>query len=279
MSYESRRGEPNAIPPHKASAALRQFCLWFVWLAWGLALVLWTRSGPIDRLHYPNISGFVAVLLLTGCLLVLLILRIGHKKMRLMKKKALASKADSMKEANNMPIAAATQISAAEVRGVVRDAGVTAVRKDVFIAHGSRLSGLMEAEGSIVIEGNIEGNLRATHEVRVNRDGGVKGDIHASHIIINGLVMGRCYAGAITLLEEGRIEGDVFADELAIERGGVFIGQSSPPLTEQAKKGQPLDALKQGAYLDDKTLEGAAKKKAKEAQSDIIKDNSQTELA
>ncbi|ELN2578886.1 polymer-forming cytoskeletal protein [Enterobacter kobei] len=109
-----------------------------------------------------------------------------------------------------------------------KDVLLTAVRKDVFIANGANLSGIIETEGSIVSEGVIEGNIRSAHEVRINNGGIVKGDIHATHVIINGLVTGRCYASAVSLLEKGRIEGNIYTNELSIEKGGVFIGESSP---------------------------------------------------
>lgn len=166
-------------------------------------------------------------------------------------------------QATEAPEVSVPQVPAAHMPapGSLRDVVVTAVRKDVFIANGSHLSGQLEAEGNIVTEGSIEGNLRATHQVRVDSGGVVKGDIHAAHIIINGLVTGRCYAGAITLLEQGRIEGDVFTDELAIERGGVFIGQSSAPPEEQAtrSRGPAKDSVKGVTRRDEKTLAEALK--------------------
>ncbi|WP_174341606.1 polymer-forming cytoskeletal protein [Enterobacter sp. JMULE2] len=110
----------------------------------------------------------------------------------------------------------------------VKDILLTAVRKDVFIANGANLTGIIETEGSIVSEGVIEGNIRSAHEVRINNGGVVKGDIHAMHVFINGLVTGRCYASAVSLLEKGRIEGNIYTNELSIEKGGVFIGESSP---------------------------------------------------
>lgn len=109
-----------------------------------------------------------------------------------------------------------------------KDVILTAVRKDVFIASGANLSGIIETEGSIVSEGVIEGNIRSSHEVRINNGGIVRGDIFAMHVIINGLVTGRCFASAVSLLEKGRIEGNVYTNELSIEKGGVFIGESSP---------------------------------------------------
>nr|WP_275993238.1 polymer-forming cytoskeletal protein [Enterobacter asburiae] len=149
--------------------------------------------------------------------------------------------------------------------GALRDVVVTAIRKDVFIAQGSHFCGVLEAEGNIVTEGSVEGNITATHQVRVDTGGMVTGDIRAAHIIINGLVTGRCYADAVTLLGQGRIEGDVFTDELSVERGGVFIGQSCLPEPGQVPKGQGKDRVAGVSHRDVLAMEAhlnvSAKKK------------------
>jgi cytoskeletal protein CcmA (bactofilin family) len=83
----------------------------------------------------------------------------------------------------------------------------------------------------------------------------VKGDLHAAHIVINGLVTGRCYAAVVTLLEQGHIEGDVFTDELEIERGGIFIGQSSLPPEEYTAKTQDKVCEKEALYRGERIPE------------------------
>lgn len=132
------------------------------------------------------------------------------------------------KNKNNETVASQENLekNTATVNG--NDVILTTVRKDVFIASGAILSGIIETEGSIVSEGVIEGNIRSSYEVRINNGGIVRGDIYAMNVIINGLVTGRCYAASVNLLEKGRIEGNIFTNELSIEKGGVFIGESSP---------------------------------------------------
>lgn len=108
--------------------------------------------------------------------------------------------------------------------------------KNVFIAHGSYLFGAIESEGNVVIEGCVEGNISSHLDIRIDIGGVIKGDLHATNIVINGLITGRCYAESVALLEKGRVDGDVFTENLSIERGGVFIGQSCPSLIEKGDK-------------------------------------------
>jgi len=44
--------------------------------------------------------------------------------------------------------------------------------------------------------------------------------------VVNGLLKGSCYAKTVVIMSRGRIEGEVFATEFSIEKGGVFIGNS-----------------------------------------------------
>lgn len=98
------------------------------------------------------------------------------------------------------------------------------IRKDNFISPDAQLSGCLEGQGNVVIEERLDGDIRSTHQVRVESGGQVIGDIHAQHIVINGKVEGRLYADAIKLLSEGHILGYIFTDSIIIDKGGVFIG-------------------------------------------------------
>jgi cytoskeletal protein CcmA (bactofilin family) len=120
------------------------------------------------------------------------------------------------------------------------------VKKDTFISNGAHLTGAVEDDGNIVVEGTIEGNLTTTHQVRIEHSGKVKGEIRAQQILINGSVEGRCYAEIISILPKGHMRGDIFTDEFSIEKGGVFVGQSQ--LMKQTNKEQTkVTAIKAAA--------------------------------
>lgn len=231
--------------------------LWGVWLTWGLALVLWVSEGNGGLYRHARVTGIALALWIAGCGLLTVTLRRGKNDMQLLKKKTLDT------EPASVTAPPALQPDAMPSPGALRDVVVTAIRKDVFIAQGSHLCGVIEAEGNIVTEGSVEGNITATHQVRVDTGGVVTGDIRAAHIIINGLVTGRCYADAVTLLGQGRIEGDVFTDELSVERGGVFIGQSSLPEPGQVLKGQSRDSVTGVGRRDVLAMEAHLKVSAK----------------
>lgn len=98
--------------------------------------------------------------------------------------------------------------------------------KDTFVSQGTQLTGTIEGQGNIIVEGVIEGSLTCSHQVRIEPTGQVKGEIHAQHIMINGSVEGSCHADSLTIQPKGHMRGDIFTDEFSIEKGGVFVGQS-----------------------------------------------------
>ncbi|PWC21569.1 MULTISPECIES: bactofilin family protein [Brenneria] len=107
------------------------------------------------------------------------------------------------------------------------------VRKDAFISQGARMEGKLAADGDITVEGEIEGDVCCNNTIKVEHSGKVTGELTSQQIIINGRVEGRIYAGSVTILAQGKVVGDIFSDELSIEKGGVFTGKSNPLQAEQ----------------------------------------------
>lgn len=105
-----------------------------------------------------------------------------------------------------------------------------------FIAGGVVMTGEMESKGDIITEGTFLGNISCVGEARIVCGGHVKGDIHASRIIVNGRVEGCLNSESILLGEKGVICGDIYTDTLVIEKGGVFTGQSHERESNEAEK-------------------------------------------
>lgn len=100
-----------------------------------------------------------------------------------------------------------------------------------IIGAGMRVVGDCETEGTIRIEGSVEGRVRAGKAVVVGRDGRVQGDILTQDAVVGGRVDG-------TLVAESRLElqatcvvdGEIRARRIQLEEGGrvngsVFTGE------------------------------------------------------
>lgn len=129
-------------------------------------------------------------------------------------------------------------------------------RKDTFISPEAQLTGDLEGQGNIVIEGQLKGNVRSSHQVRIESGGITEGNIYAQHIVVNGYVLGDLHAEAVTLQPEGRIEGAIFSDELVIEKGGIFIGHSE--MKKKTEKLPTVATVKPAVKTEDNKLSSEA---------------------
>ena len=94
-----------------------------------------------------------------------------------------------------------------------------------IIGPGMRVVGDCETDGTIRIEGMVEGSVRAGKAVVVGKDGVVSGDIATQDAVISGTVNGTLVADSrLELQATSRIEGDVRARRLQLEEGAIFNG-------------------------------------------------------
>ncbi|GAL36005.1 Ccm2-related protein [Vibrio maritimus] len=77
----------------------------------------------------------------------------------------------------------------------------------------------------------------------VAESGRVKGEVFAKQLIVNGILEGDCHAEQIQILANGRVKGKVWSNNLSIEPGGKFFGETAElpdqevvTLTSQTKK-------------------------------------------
>ncbi len=87
--------------------------------------------------------------------------------------------------------------------------------------------GELSAEGAFRIDGTIEGTVASRAEVVIGESGVVRGDVVGSDVVVAGQIIGnvRC-SGHLEILAKGKVEGDIAAQSVRIETGGVFRGTS-----------------------------------------------------
>jgi cytoskeletal protein CcmA (bactofilin family) len=105
-----------------------------------------------------------------------------------------------------------------------------------LLGKDAEVKGAIKTQGSMRIDGTVEGELASTKTITVGTTGVVHGDITAENIIISGKVVGTLTArGKIILESTARLEGDINASRLAIAEGASFRGRSNTG--ETAKSG------------------------------------------
>src|SRR5262245_24762581 len=99
------------------------------------------------------------------------------------------------------------------------------------VARHARINGRVDVDGALVVEGRVEGAIRAT-AVTVAAGGVVLAEIHAHTAEIRGVVIGNVVAGErIDVLAGARVVGDLRAPEVALAAGAAIEGRvdRAPP--------------------------------------------------
>lgn len=95
-----------------------------------------------------------------------------------------------------------------------------------IIGPGMKVVGDCTSDGTIRVEGRVEGSVKAAKSVVVGKDGMVKGDIVTQDAIIAGRVNGSVSAESrIELQASCRVQGDIRSRRVKLEEGGQVDGQ------------------------------------------------------
>ena len=94
------------------------------------------------------------------------------------------------------------------------------------IAPGAKITGQVNGTSDLVIDGELEGQVRLESHVTVGPGGKVQGDIVAKSVRIGGRVVGNVQGHEkVEILPSGRLEGDVAAPRVVLAEGAFFKGK------------------------------------------------------
>ncbi len=102
-------------------------------------------------------------------------------------------------------------------------------RVETFIGSTSSLQGTLKSEGTIRIDGMLEGDIETAGNLIIGKTGRVIAkSISAQNVLIAGAVKGNITAHErLEIVASGRLWGDIRTSSLLIEEGGMFRGQST----------------------------------------------------
>ncbi|THF79868.1 bactofilin family protein [Cohnella fermenti] len=116
-------------------------------------------------------------------------------------------------------------------------------KTDTLIGEGTVFNGKITSQASIRLEGEVRGDIECEGDVIIGERGSAHSDIVARNVILAGKVTGNVSAkGKLVLKTTGFLLGDLQAQELEVEPGGVFQGTSRMELKESLKAVLPLEA-------------------------------------
>lgn len=103
-------------------------------------------------------------------------------------------------------------------------------RIDCLIGAGTTVEGNITFSGGLRVDGNVHGNVLAVEDkpgtLVLSEQARIEGEIHVSHVVINGTVVGPVYAVEYMELQaKADVRGDVYYRTLEIQLGAVVQGR------------------------------------------------------
>jgi cytoskeletal protein CcmA (bactofilin family) len=102
----------------------------------------------------------------------------------------------------------------------------TAASSTSIIGAGTTITGNVQSNGDIRIDGIIKGNLIAKAKILIGAEGVIEGDIDGKQADVLGKVTGKIKVADLLYLHgKAIVDGDIYAGKLQIEPTASFNGQ------------------------------------------------------
>lgn len=126
-----------------------------------------------------------------------------------------------------------------------------------FIGNDIVITGSLVSSGEVVIEGTIEGDVRAK-KITVKNNANINGELASEELIIHGRVSGLVRGVKILLASDCILNGDILHETLSIESGAQFEGsckRSDDPLAEKKTQSKKSATIKPLAAVGEMAVE------------------------
>ena len=105
-----------------------------------------------------------------------------------------------------------------------------------FLGKGSRASGKLTFEGTVRIEGHVEGEITAQDALTIGEGAVVNAHITGASVMVHGNVTGDITARKrLEIRAPGKVFGNISTPSLVIHEGVVFEGQCTMAGTEAGR--------------------------------------------
>jgi cytoskeletal protein CcmA (bactofilin family) len=125
------------------------------------------------------------------------------------------------------------------------------------IDHQLSISGDLNTEGTVRVDGRVEGTLHRADTLIIAAGGVVNGDVEAREVVIGGSLCGTLtVSGRVEVQSTASVEGDIRAAAVMLQEGGTIRGHvaihpiGSKPAIEERRltltPTRPIAAIAQG---------------------------------
>ena len=97
---------------------------------------------------------------------------------------------------------------------------------ETIIGPSAIVQGELTSEGSITIQGQVEGNITTSQIVTITQNAKVTAEVEAESAVIGGEVQGHLNISArLVLLSTARVSADITCPTLKVEEGALYTGK------------------------------------------------------
>lgn len=109
--------------------------------------------------------------------------------------------------------------------------------QETIIAYGVRVEGDFTSQGDVLIEGEINGNITTSGDLRVGEQSKIKADVTANNAVVAGEIRGNVQiATRLELTQTAQIIGDITVEVLSVSPGARINGKVTMDGREIASK-------------------------------------------
>jgi len=109
-----------------------------------------------------------------------------------------------------------------------KNAAGTPVEFPTVIGADAVFKGELHFEKGVRVDGKIEGKVSTKGHLAVSQGGHLQADVEAGSIIVEGDVKGNMVASdRVELRKSARLKGDITASKLLVAEGAAFVGHCS----------------------------------------------------
>ncbi|MCH5600199.1 bactofilin family protein [Niabella ginsengisoli] len=87
------------------------------------------------------------------------------------------------------------------------------------------IKGELQGDGTVRVDGRVEGNITLQRGLIVGDGAFVIGDVKTENLIVYGKLTGNIFCKSIQIKSSGNIKGDIHTEIILIETGGKYNGQ------------------------------------------------------
>jgi cytoskeletal protein CcmA (bactofilin family) len=141
------------------------------------------------------------------------------------------------------------------------------IEVNAFMGPETSFEGKLNYTGAVRLDGRFKGEIRSDDTLIIGETGRIEGEIHVGSVIIQGEIVGNVYAKEkVQLHHPGRVIGDMIAPTVVMDEGAVFEGNCKmKEKKKEDKKNESKEEKGIGIFARKKETDGKEEDKTKEA--------------